>query len=269
MYIFNDVGISTQLWHKGGAVKHNHEFYEIVYVIQGEIKHTLNGVSDNLTVGDLRLLTPTDVHEIFRPADCSQRDIFIKKDLFEQFCQTVFGTSDFISQNPSSFKATLSDDKLNKLETLVQQFTIETAVEKKRCVGFEAILKVLNILLSFNPQADNSFNTYPLAIKQIITNLNHPLALKKSVSDIIEKTGYNTSYISRLFKKHTGEKLSDYLKNLRLKHVAYYLKTTDLSLREIADIVGVESLSYLNSIFKKKYGEPPIQYRKTNRTNNK
>jgi two-component system response regulator YesN len=86
-----------------------------------------------------------------------------------------------------------------------------------------------------------------------------------SVSDIIERTGYNPSYISRLFKKYTGDNLSEYLKNLRLKHVAYYLKTTDLSLREIADIVGIESLSYLNSIFKKKYLVPPIQYRKENR----
>ena len=41
-----------------------------------------------------------------------------------------------------------------------------------------------------------------------------------------------------------------------------YLETTKFSLSEIGYLVGIESLSYLNKIFKKTYGITPIQYRK-------
>lgn len=268
-YIFDELGISTQLWHHGRSMLHSHEFYEITYVVQGYTSHLLNGTTDNLAMGDLRILTPTDMHELHDTNEGAHRDILIEKDLFERFCHTVFGKDDFLQRKLSAIHARLDNDQLTELESMMRKFTTETDTEKRRGIGFEAVLKILNVVLSTKTQPEESFENYPPILKQIINNFNKPFSLKTSVSDIIAQTGYNTSYISRLFKKHTGENLSDYLKNLRLKHVAYYLKTTDLSLREIADIVGVESLSYLNSIFKKKYGEPPIQYRKTHRTNNK
>ncbi len=40
------------------------------------------------------------------------------------------------------------------------------------------------------------------------------------------------------------------------------LETTSLPMGEIADTVGVNDTSYLNKIFKKKYGLTPLQYRK-------
>jgi AraC-like DNA-binding protein len=241
---------------------HTHEFYEILYVVSGKISHVLNGNQDDLTVGDLRFLTTSDMHDLRTSSDASHRDILIDKDLFEQFFSTVFGNNEFI-KTLSGKKAVLTNDEISELEVLMRGFTTETQTEKKRALAFEAIIKIINKLLAAKSSGKEAgFDNYPKTLKEIIDQFNKPNALKMSVSDIIAMTGYNPSYVSRLFKKYTGDNLSEYLKNLRLKHVAYYLETTDLSLREIADIVGIESLSYLNSIFKKKYGVPPIQYRK-------
>ena len=267
VFIFNNVGISTQLWPRTFSMIHSHEFYEISYVLAGKTLHTLNGKQDDLTVGDLRLLTMTDKHEL-RSADNDnvRRDIFVEKELFERLCETIYGSKDFFKKRNLPNRAVLTHDELTDLELLMNKFTTETVTEVKRGCGMEAVIKILNKILSSQAISQNSsFENYPKTLKEIIDHFNKPLALKMSVSDIIQRTGYNPSYISRLFKKYTGDNLSEYLKNLRLKHVAYYLKATDLSLREIADIVGIESLSYLNSIFKQKYSVPPIQYRKENR----
>lgn len=265
-YIFDDVGISTQLWPRTHSRLHSHEFYEILYVVSGKVNHVLNGNQDDLSVGDLRFLSTSDMHDLSSTnSDASHRDILIDKDLFEQFSALIFGNDQFI-KNVASKKAKLTNDEISELEVLMHAFTNETQTEKKRALAFEAILKIVNKLVSTtNEEMPSEYNNYPKTLKEIIDHFNKPFALKMSVSDIIARTGYNPSYVSRLFKKYTGDNISEYLKNLRLKHVAYYLKTTDLSLREIADIVGIESLSYLNSIFKKKYGVPPIQYRKERR----
>ena len=261
-FIFDNLGISTQLWPRTASMLHTHEFYEILYVVSGKISHVLNGNQDDLTVGDLRFLTTSDMHDLRTSSDASHRDILIDKDLFEQFFSTVFGNNEFI-KTLSGKKAVLTNDEISELEVLMRGFTTENQTEKKRALAFEAIIKIINKLLAAKSSGKEAgFDNYPKTLKEIIDQFNKPNALKMSVSDIIAMTGYNPSYVSRLFKKYTGDNLSEYLKNLRLKHVAYYLETTDLSLREIADIVGIESLSYLNSIFKKKYGVPPIQYRK-------
>ena len=268
VFIFNNVGISTQLWPRTFSNLHSHEFYEISYVLAGKISHAMNGERDDLEVGDLRLFTTDDKHELKSNGnDAIHRDIFVDKELFERFCETAFGSRDFFKNRERQNKAKLTHEELTELETLMSKFTSESVTEIKRCYGIEAVIKILNKILASQSDSQNlSFDDYPKTLKEIIDHFNKPFALKMSVSDIIARTGYNPSYISRLFKKYTGDNLSEYLKNLRLKHVAYYLKTTDLSLREIADIVGIESLSYLNSIFKKKYFVPPIQYRKENRS---
>ena len=59
-----------------------------------------------------------------------------------------------------------------------------------------------------------------------------------------------------------GISLSEYIISKRLDTMVYYLINTDYSLTEIGNRIGVESLSYLNRMFKKKYMIPPIQYRK-------
>jgi len=73
---------------------------------------------------------------------------------------------------------------------------------------------------------------------------------------------YSESYVSHRFKFHWGVTFSQYPKDTRLKYIEYYLKTTNYSLKNIADLVGIESLSYLNRIFKEKYNVTPLKYRK-------
>ena len=267
-FIQDSVGISSQLWHNTYSNLHSHEFYEIAYVISGKLNHVLNGTQDDLVMGDLRFLTLNDMHDLRYSGDCTHRDILIDKNLFEQLCQVIFGDPDYAKNNFPAGKAVLSSDEISELESLMRKFASETSIDKKRFIGFEAVIKVLKKLIASQNTQEETFSELPQVLKDILCKFNSPLRLKSSVTDIINKTGYNPSYVSRLFKKYMGENLSDYLKNLRLKHVAYYLKTTDLSLREIADIVGIESLSYLNSIFKKKYSMPPMQYRKAHNEKN-
>ena len=87
---------------------------------------------------------------------------------------------------------------------------------------------------------------------------------KGGIRLILSELKYSNSYVCHIFKRHMGITLSDYIKNVRLDHVAYYLKTTEYSLKEICDLVGIESLSYANKIFKEKYKTTPIAYRKNN-----
>lgn len=46
--------------------RHWHDFYEIMYVLEGEAVHEFNGVEEPLAAGDLFYIRPDDIHAIYK-----------------------------------------------------------------------------------------------------------------------------------------------------------------------------------------------------------
>lgn len=82
-----------------------------------------------------------------------------------------------------------------------------------------------------------------------------------NLSFVAQKLDVSSSYLSRLFKKETGENFIDYLVDCRIKKAVYLLETTKLKNAEIAVQVGFEDERYFGKVFKKKCEVTPKQYR--------
>ena len=78
--IFPDVNKEdtiVQLTDRGDRYYHTHDFYEIFYITNGNIKHSLNSETDELSMGDVVFLRPGDIHCFLREPDnaCTHRDL--------------------------------------------------------------------------------------------------------------------------------------------------------------------------------------------------
>lgn len=69
-------------------------------------------------------------------------------------------------------------------------------------------------------------------------------------------------YVSALFKKDKGVRLTEYLNEIRLKKAWALLETTDKSVFDIGLEAGYGSYEYFAKIFKKKYKVTPSSMRK-------
>jgi two-component system response regulator YesN len=78
---------------------------------------------------------------------------------------------------------------------------------------------------------------------------------------LAEAVHLNTSYLSRLFHKETGEKLYDYISNLRMKKAKEQIMQGTRKIQDIAKEVGYESVQSFNRAFKKNTGVSPLDYR--------
>lgn len=83
------------------------------------------------------------------------------------------------------------------------------------------------------------------------------------LSDIAENLGLSETYLSRLFKKETGERLQDYIVGVRLEHAANLLKYSKEPISDIAEYVNFPSQSYMGKVFQKKYQMSPKQCRES------
>jgi two-component system response regulator YesN len=82
-----------------------------------------------------------------------------------------------------------------------------------------------------------------------------------SVQKVAEGLHISASYLSKLAKRYLHASFVDYLTDYRLERARDLLGTTSLMTYEIAEKVGYPDARYFSSIFKKRLGITPSEYR--------
>ncbi|MDO5416650.1 MAG: AraC family transcriptional regulator [Lachnospiraceae bacterium] len=82
------------------------------------------------------------------------------------------------------------------------------------------------------------------------------------VSDIANYIGIDRTYLYRLFQDTFHQSIQDFILNFRLQKAKNLLKYSGLSIGVIAFSCGFENQSYFSNIFKKRFQQTPLQYRK-------
>lgn len=72
----------------------------------------------------------------------------------------------------------------------------------------------------------------------------------------------NPDYLDRLFKKEFGLSVSQYIKEKKIDYAKMLLRTTNLSVSEIAQRLGYINLSHFTASFKQITNTTPVNYRK-------
>lgn len=98
-------------------------------------------------------------------------------------------------------------------------------------------------------------------VNQVISYLNDNYKKQFKIMDLAEKLGYNHSYLSRRFKEVTGMTILDKLNLIRLKLAEDLLLKTNLTIKEISNIVGFSSLKYFHKVFKDNNSITPQGFR--------
>lgn len=78
---------------------------------------------------------------------------------------------------------------------------------------------------------------------------------------------FHLSYpsLSRMFSEVEGRSIENYFVSLRVERVKKLIKYQQLSLSEIAYVVGYSSVSHMSRQFKQVTGLPPSQFREMER----
>lgn len=74
-------------------------------------------------------------------------------------------------------------------------------------------------------------------------------------------SGYSEYYISRRFKKETGETPKEYLRKKRLERAKFLLRASGADIQKIGERLRFYSQSYFSEAFRKEYGITPTQWR--------
>jgi AraC-like DNA-binding protein len=124
-----------------------------------------------------------------------------------------------------------------------------------------AILKILisRFIKDMNSQStkSNVKKEFGMVLNYIHENLHENLTVKQ----LADFCHLNTDYFSRVFNENFGMRPNKYIQSKRIERAQLLLLSTNNSLKQIAEKVGLENLSYFTRIFKSHTGVTPGIFR--------
>lgn len=142
----------------------------------------------------------------------------------------------------------LSSDFGRKIEQIT---SIDSAKKLQRDMIHKYCLLVKN----------HSMQGYSLLVQKVITCIDTDLTADLTLNTIASNMNVNASYLSTLFKRETGNTLTEYVNEKRIQHGILLLHSTSLQIQTIASYCGIPDVNYFTKLFKKKVGKTPKEYR--------
>ena len=123
---------------------------------------------------------------------------------------------------------------------------------------FSAVKKDLKLTEKAANHKEANFGR--VAMNYIIENY-HSAATSRDAADAMHM---NHSYFCRMFKKTFGCCFANYVLAYRLEKAQAFLKSTSLSVTEVAFKVGFNNCSYFGKTFRERFGVTPLDMKKRN-----
>lgn len=114
-------------------------------------------------------------------------------------------------------------------------------------------------------QPQDSEPVHP-AFHKAIRIIQDRLAETFRVSELAEEVNLSHNQLTRLFLKHRGNTVVNYILARRLGTAIDLLNHTDMPVKAVAGAVGIPDLHHFNKLMKKQTGYPPREFRLLSRS---
>ena len=110
---------------------------------------------------------------------------------------------------------------------------------------------------------NHSMHGYSTLVRKVLIQIDSDLAADLTLRTLSGLLHVNPSYLSTIFKKETGQTLTEYVTGKRIEHAIFLLNCTNMQIQTIAQYCGIPDICYFTKIFKKVVGKSPSEYKKT------
>ena len=107
----------------------------------------------------------------------------------------------------------------------------------------------------------HSVKSFSPPVQKAIIHIESDLTSDLSLNALAKINNVSPSYFSGLFKKETGQTLTEFVTEKRIAHAKHLLLNTSLQIQTVAQHCGILDLHYFCRVFKTKTGKTPGQYR--------
>ena len=98
-------------------------------------------------------------------------------------------------------------------------------------------------------------------VQKAIVYIDSDLSADLSLRTVAAAQKISPGYLSSIFRKETGQTITEYVTQRRIDYALHLLNTTHLQVQSVALRCGIIDVQYFSKIFKKHTGKTPKEYR--------
>jgi|HigsolmetaAR203D_1030402.scaffolds.fasta_scaffold03142_4 AraC-like DNA-binding protein len=250
---------------------HNHDFVEIQYVAEGRGYHYIGDERLHVEKGDMFII-PVGTRHVYRPASPAPKDeLIVYNCLFApELPDRIWGAfpdAEPIRRWLSAADGTKSYKRYRDAfhEGRMHMEAMHREYKMKQPGYKTALYAVLTRLLVYLYRLEtHAVSVLPASglLGPVLEYLEDHYARAVTVNDLARLVPASPGYLQRIFKRATGQTITEYTQNLRIKKSMELLAATSLPVKDIAEKVGYRDLKFFYALFRKKTGRSPGEYRK-------
>lgn len=252
------------------SISHNHKEFEVMCILKGTAQMNINSQSYPVKQGDIVIIPPYLLHNTIIFSDCDFRHYCMCFDM-EIIHDTRLKDNAEKGRLKIPFVVKENEKASKQLSSLLKEAF--KANEKKK-TGWE--LKIIgNLTVFFALLLENNyiceknvFSEYNHFCSEILEFIEDNYDKDITTTDTAKKFYISESFFCRKFKKIFGISFQNYICMYRIEKAKVLLKTTEISISEIALLTGFNSFSYFGKMFKEYSNMTPSQYKKSTETKN-
>lgn len=233
---------------------HIHDSYEIYVNVSGDVAFLVNNSFYPLCKGDVVVTRPGDVHLCVYQSD-ARHECFC----FWFQCPEDSPLIAFTMKSDFSSFIRYSEDTKRELLRLLHR--LKDTREAKREPAATAYLFRLLTLFAEGAQTELEHTVLPAELQGVLDYINSNFPQIRCVDDIVTATHISGSTLNRWFRAHLQLSPHKYVEALKLSH-AQKLLLEGKSVTEACAGAGFSDCSRFIAVFKSKFGETPLKYRK-------
>ncbi len=253
---------------------HTHLNYEIYYILEGRMRMRIGGQEHLLLPNRFILIPPGVSHGAVYDPD--------EPKVYVVFVYSIHQNSEALSRRRSP-----EHEFVRRLENALKEKLYVIAEDTNNCggilsalqheatqkeIGWQIILvdycreyfiKLLRNVLTDNPADEITPDAGQKNMAIEITKYMHEHYHQNiSLEDVSKAFHITPRHVTRIFSDYFGTSFRKTLSIYRLNYAKNYLSTTDKSVEEIAELVGISTPQTLYRLFKENEGMTISEYRK-------
>ena len=233
-------GVSFHWWRESETSMHRHDFYEFFIMTDGATRHELNGDTAILKKGALVMLTPEDAHQFRRIGELSSihMNFCASPVKFYGICAAIGADVEALCAPGARRSVELTAEELGYFTTKAGLINM---LMRRGENGYASLISAMiaQMISVISVAGGDELKGYPEWFKALLERIHSPENVACTARDVYAMGSFSPPVMVEYFKRYTG-----------------------MSTLEIAGLLGYDSLSHFNRIFKEYASIPPAKFRR-------
>lgn len=239
---------------------HEHEFFQMVIVTGGKAKATVSGTEQTLEAGKLLLLRPGCQHGIH------------SEEAFHVYDAKFQVQDSQMRKQLMNMPSVLEMENFQRIKVYFQRILKESEDRKPYYKQMSACYFWIILVELLRPktkeqepevttEAENQAVYKNVEIWKVERFIRDNYAGQITLDTLMDVANCNKTTLIQVFKEIYGKTPFSYIIQVRLQKAKDLLVNTDISVSEISNMTGFQSVHYFSRFFKEREGYSPLEYR--------